>query len=129
MLSYTQSAARRLAAATLLGSIVFAGPLAITAGAAPASAVHLGSAPELVAEVSTSPATTEPAPPTEKSDPVEARIRELHNRLHITAAQQTQWDNLVQVMRGNAKTMMGLQKERSQDVNSMTAVDAIKSYA
>jgi protein CpxP len=125
MLSYTQSAARKLAAATLLGSIVLAGPLAI---AAPASAIRNGSAPEVLAQASTSPATTEPAPPTEKSDPVEARIRELHNRLHITAAQQTQWDNLVQVMRDNAKAMYDLQKQRGEDAKDMTAVDAVKSY-
>jgi hypothetical protein len=128
MLSYTQSAARRLAAATLLGSIVFAGPLAITAGAAPASAVQHDSAPEVLAQASTSPATTEPAPPADKSDPVEARIRELHNRLHIKAAQQTQWDNLVQVMRDNAKAMYDLQKERGSEAKDMTAVDAVKSY-
>ncbi len=126
--THTQSIARRLAAVTLLGSIVFAGPLAITAGAAPASVVQSTSAPELLAQASTSPATTEPAPRAEKSDPVEARIKELHNRLHITAAQQTQWDNLVAVMRDNAKAMYDLQKERGSEAKDMTAVDAVKSY-
>jgi len=60
---------------------------------------------------------------------VEKRIKELHSKLHITAAQQTQWDNLVQVMRANATAMMDLQKQRASDVGSMTAVDAVKSYA
>jgi len=64
-----------------------------------------------------------------KANPVEARIKKLHNRLQITAAQQVQWDNLVEVMRDNAKTMMDLQKQRGQDAKSMTAVDAVKSYA
>ncbi|MGA8058553.1 MAG: Spy/CpxP family protein refolding chaperone, partial [Candidatus Binataceae bacterium] len=65
---------------------------------------------------------------TAKADPVEAHIKELHNKLHITAAQQTQWDSLVQVMRDNAKAMTDLQKQRGQDASAMTAVDAIKSY-
>lgn len=63
-----------------------------------------------------------------KADPVEAHIKELHNKLHITAAKQTQWDSLVQVMRDNAKAMTDLQKQRGQDASAMTAVDAIKSY-
>jgi hypothetical protein len=102
---FIQSAARVLAAATLVGSLVLAGPFAFAA-----------------------PATTEPAMATAKADPVEAHIKELHNKLHITAAQQTQWDSLVQVMRDNAKAMTDLQKQRGQNASAMTAVDAIKSY-
>ena len=63
-----------------------------------------------------------------KADPVEAHIKELHNKLNITAAQQAQWDSLVQVMRDNAKAMSDLQKQRGQDAKAMTAVDAVKSY-
>jgi periplasmic protein CpxP/Spy len=130
MLSFTQSAVRTFAAATLLGSILVAGPLAIAAGnlAASASAVQPGSAPMLLAEASASSATTEPASPATKSDPVKARIKELHRKLHITVAQQTQWYNLVQVMRDNAKAMYDLQKERAQDAKGMSAIDAVKSY-
>jgi len=130
MFSFTQRTARTLAAATLLGSIVLAGPLAIADGhdGAPAAAAQLGSAPETLAQASTAPATTESAPAGEKSDPVEARIKELHSRLHITTAQQAQWDSLVQVMRDNAKAMTDLQAQRKQDVKTMTAVDAVKSY-
>ncbi len=102
---FMQSAARALVAATLFGSFVLAGPLAIAA-----------------------PATTEPAVAAAKADPVEAHIKELHNRLHITAAQQAQWDGLVQVMRDNAKAMSDLQKQRGQDAKAMTAVEAVKSY-
>jgi hypothetical protein len=88
------------------------------------------SARVLLAQASEPPATTQPAPePAEVNAAVEARIKELHNKLDITAAQQTQWDNLVQVMRDNAKAMMDLQKQRAQDAKSMTAVDAVKSYA
>jgi hypothetical protein len=56
------------------------------------------------------------------------RIKGLHRRLHITSAQQAQWDKLVQVMRDNAKAMNDLQEQRKQDAAAMTAVDAVKSY-
>jgi periplasmic protein CpxP/Spy len=126
----TQSASRSLAAATLLCSIFFAGHFAFASGefAAPATAGQRGLGLETLAQASTSPATTEPAAPGEKADPIEARIRELHSRLHITAAQQSQWDKLVQVMRDNAKAMDDLQKQRARDAKDMTAVDAVKSY-
>ena len=80
-------------------------------------------------QASSSPATTETAPApwtAEARDPVERHIKELHSKLHITAAQQTQWDSLVQVMRDNAKAMIDLQKQRKEDVSTMTAVDAVK---
>ncbi len=132
MFSYTQSAARTLAVAGLLGSIALAGPIALATGAyaAPSATAQRGASPELLTQASASavPATTEPAPATTKADPVEARIRELHSKLHITAAQQTQWDNLVQVMRDNAKAMYDLEKERAQDAKEMSAIDAVKSY-
>jgi hypothetical protein len=123
---YTQSAARAFAAATLLGSIVLADPCAIAAGHS--AAPERNSAPRVLAQAATSPATTRSATATDKTDPVEARIRELHSKLHITAAQQTQWDNLVAVMRDNAKAMMDLQKQRGQDASGMNAVEAVKSY-
>jgi hypothetical protein len=59
---------------------------------------------------------------------VEARIMDLHKKLHITAAQKPQWDNLTQVMRENAQTMMDLQKQRAADASAMSAVDVVKSY-
>jgi len=114
MFQLRHQAVRAVAAATVLGAFIIGNPSLVKAGPAQAAL---------------SPATTESAPETAKPSPVEARIKELHNRLHITAAQQTQWNNLVQVMRDNAKAMMDLQKGRTQDVNSMTAVDAVKSYA
>jgi LTXXQ motif family protein len=117
-----------LAAAILLGTFVFGVPL-------PANSAALASGPNPAGEVlaqgsETSASATTEAPNTDEVSPgVEEHIKELHSRLHITAAQQTQWDNLVQVMRDNAKAMIDLQKQRAQDVKSMNAVDAVKSYA
>jgi hypothetical protein len=130
MFPFTPPAARAVAAATVLGIFVFGNPLTARSAAlaAPPAARSLP-AHLILANASMPPATTEPAPMVAKADPVEARIKELHNKLHITAAQQVQWNNLVEVMRANAKTMMDLQKQRGQDAKSMTAVDAVKSYA
>jgi periplasmic protein CpxP/Spy len=114
MFSRTKSLTRTLATAVLLGSIALPGSLAIAAGDSAATMA------------STSAATTESAPA--ESAAVEARIKELHSKLHITAAQQTQWDNLVQVMRENAKAMYDLEKQRAENASAMTAVDAVKSY-
>jgi hypothetical protein len=130
MFPFSHPSARAVVAATLLGTFVFGFPLiAVSADPAQAPATKSLPAREMVASASVSPATTEPAPMAAKTDRVEERIRMLHSKLHITAAQQTQWDNLVAVMRGNAKTMKELQKQRAQDARSMTAVDAVKSYA
>jgi hypothetical protein len=117
------------AAVILLSSLLFGKPLpARSADIAPMA--QSPSDRVLLAQASQAPATTQPAPePADVNAAVEARIKELHNKLDITAAQQTQWDNLVQVMRDNAKAMMDLQKQRAQDAKSMTAVDAVKSYA
>ncbi|HXN86838.1 MAG TPA: Spy/CpxP family protein refolding chaperone [Candidatus Binataceae bacterium] len=68
------------------------------------------------------------SPASEGGSAVEARIKDLHKRLHITEAQKPQWDNLVLVMRENAQAMTALQKERAADAQSMSAVDVIKSY-
>jgi LTXXQ motif family protein len=121
---------RVVAAAIVLSFFIFGNPSpARSTDMAQAHAAKPLPAHEILAQASP-PATTEAAPaPAEADAAVEARIKELHNRLHITAAQQTQWDNLVQVMRDNAKAMIDLQKQRAKDVKSMTAVEAVKSYA
>ena len=59
---------------------------------------------------------------------VEARIRELHSKLHITAAQDKQWNDLTEVMRDNARAMVAVEKKRSIEAQSMNAVDVVKSY-
>ena len=63
-----------------------------------------------------------------KTDRVEARIKELHTKLKITAAQKDLWNNVTQVMRENAKTMEALIKARSEEARTMTAIDELKSY-
>jgi len=117
MIRFTRSAVRAASAAvTLLGATVIASPLFAAAG-------------EVMAQAPSQQAMAAPASESAASaSTVEARIRDLHQKLHITAAQKPQWDALVAVMRENAKAMTDLQKERAADAQSMSAVDVVKSY-
>ena len=63
-----------------------------------------------------------------KADRVEERIKDLHTKLKITPAQEELWNNVIQVMRDNAKTMEALIKTRSEEASTMTAIDDLKSY-
>jgi hypothetical protein len=103
------------AAATLIGAMVLASPLFAASG----EMLPKGSSQQAMASRESGPA---------EMTAVESRIKDLHKKLHITAAQKPQWDNLTQVMRANAQAMMDLQKQRSADANAMSAVDVVKSY-
>jgi LTXXQ motif family protein len=112
MTTFTNRTARAAgAAATLLGAIVLASPV-------------------FAASNAQSPAQQAMAAPASDSAgiPVEARIKDLHKKLHITEAQKPQWDALAMVMRDNAQAMVDLQKQRAVDSQSMSAVEVIKSY-
>jgi len=108
MFLITHPAARRVAVATLFATIVFASPFLSASG-----------------DLAQAAGKTKPAP----ADPVEARIKTLHSSLHITAAQETLWTNVAQVMRENAKAMADHRTEAAQNAQSRSAVDELKSYA
>ena len=59
---------------------------------------------------------------------VEARIKDMHAKLKITAAEEEQWSKVADVMRDNAKTMDELNSVRSANAKTMNAVDDLKSY-
>jgi hypothetical protein len=61
-------------------------------------------------------------------DPVEVRIHDLHSKLQITDAQSGQWEAVARVMRGNAKDIEALVRDKRQNEASMTAVDDLKAY-
>ena len=69
------------------------------------------------------PAKTRPSP----AERVDARIKSLHDRLKITAAQEPQWNAVAQVMRENAQSMDQVIQQRHQ-TQDMTAVDDLKAY-
>jgi len=61
-------------------------------------------------------------------DFVETRIKDLHQKLKITPAQESQWNEFAEVMRDNAQMVDAVLKERSENLHSMTAVDDLRSY-
>jgi periplasmic protein CpxP/Spy len=59
----------------------------------------------------------------------ERRIADLHSRLHITAEQTRQWDQFAQVMRQNATELEQTNRQRAEQLGSMSAVDNVQSFA
>ena len=99
MLHFSSQLSSALAAATLLGAVLFTLPSAAMAQAAKAS-----------------PAT------------VEARIKSLHDALQISPAQEPQWQAVAAAMRDNALTTSTLVAERVAKAKTMTAIDDLHSY-
>ena len=75
------------------------------------------------------PAMAQAADKAGHTDMVETRIKTLHTKLHITAAQEAQWTIVAGVMRDDAKNMDMLIQSRDDQSKTMTAVDDLKSYA
>ena len=61
-------------------------------------------------------------------EPLTERIKYLHDRLRITAAQEPLWDNVAQVMRENAAAVAPMIKERVQNAEHGNAIDILNSY-
>ena len=107
-------------AGVLPGLAVMAlGTFIVVAGPNPAFAQDAGT--KAVSADPTDKAATKPV------DKAEQRIKELHSKLHITQAEEPQWQGLVQVMRDNAQQMSSLIAQRDQN-SGTTAVDNLKSY-
>jgi protein CpxP len=111
MPKFTIRAGYTIAAATLLGAFLAAAPLQASRAAPVAAPAHAVTAQDKRA-----------------IDRSEARIKELHDRLHITAAQQTPWDEFAQTMRDNATGHRASMAERRSHHETMTAVDDFKSF-
>src|SRR5579872_7296486 len=108
-------AGRLVTAAALLPAILFA----VCSHSSSASEYLAQGAPTSVSPTADQPQAAQPAPaatPKARSnsvDRVEARISDLHKKLHITANQKAQWNDLAQVMRENGQRMRDLITERS----------------
>jgi protein CpxP len=78
---------------------------------------------------STNPATAEHAAAGKSAqERVEQRIKELHAQLHITPAEEPQWNQFAQVMRENAREMDQAFMQRAQQFPTMNAVQNMQSY-
>src|SRR5450830_2192628 len=95
---FTNVSARLIAAATLLTTLAFA-PVVVFAADKDAHEDH-----------------------------AEMRIKDMHAKLKITAAEESQWTKVADVMRDNAKTMDTLTQARVDHAKDLTAVDDLKSY-
>jgi periplasmic protein CpxP/Spy len=89
----------------------------------PAALAQSASAPAPSAAPAASAAANNPA-----QQRVEARIKQLHSQLHITAAEEPQWQKFAQTMRDNAREIDETAMQRSQQFPTMTAVENLQSY-
>jgi len=108
---------RTLASATLLAAFLVTVPL------------HDGRAQQSPAQ----PSATQPAPgkatrAKHSADRSAERIKELHDKLGITAAQEPAWDKVAQTMKANGDAIRASMTDRSTRLKTMTAVDDLKSY-
>jgi periplasmic protein CpxP/Spy len=134
MIHHFSPIARALIAAAMLSAMQLGDPTCAAAQTSQAPALSTPGATPPNASVPSAPSTQ--AAPTRKpghgkmspSDRVEARIRDLHARLQITPAQETQWNGVAQAMRDNAKTMETIISDRSRKMATMSAVDDLRSY-
>jgi len=90
--------------------------------------VNLMSAIALIATLAFAPALVLAADTVAHEDRAELRIKDMHTKFKITAAQEEQWAKVVQVMRDDAKTMDALTQARVDHAKEMNAVDDLKSY-
>lgn len=57
---------------------------------------------------------------------IEARIRDLHDKLKVTEAQAGQWEAVARTLRTNAQAIAQLNADRRTKAPAMTAVDEIR---
>jgi hypothetical protein len=108
-------AGRSVAAAALFGAVLAAAPLA---------ASH---AQQVDPSAQTRP-THAVIHAKHMADHSEARITELHNKLHITAAQEDLWTAVAEAIRENGKAMQSSLSDRQSRLKTMTAIDDLKSF-
>jgi Spy/CpxP family protein refolding chaperone len=92
------------------------------------AAAFLGAALLMLPAAAMAQASPAPAAKAAPHNPVEARIKSLHDTLRITAAQEPQWQAVAAVMRDNAKTVGALIKARVAKADAMNAIDDLHSY-
>ena len=75
-----------------------------------------------------SPMTGHPVAGKNAEERVERYIQDLHARLHITSAEETQWNQFAEVMRENARDMDRAFMQRAEQFSAMNAVQNLQSY-
>lgn len=111
---------------TYLASAAIVGLLAMPVTALAQSAQPAASPPPPAA--ASSPMASNPVPGKTMAERVEAHIKQLHAQLHITPAEQPQWNQFAAVMRDNARDMDQAFMQRARQYPTMTAVQNMQSY-
>ena len=107
----------------------FAALLSLPAAALAQSAQAPAPAPQRAAPPAAgSPMAGHPVAGKNAEERVENRINELHAQLRITPAEQQQWDQFAQAMRENARDMDQVLMRRSQQFQTMNALQNMQSY-
>jgi hypothetical protein len=127
----TDSRTHGLLIRAFLSAVVVAGSLCAAPTLADEGAGAAGRT-ALLAEAATpeaAPASSQStATPRSQEDRVETRIKDLHRKLKITAAQESQWNAFAQVMRENAQEVDAVLKGRAESLHKMNAVEDLRSY-
>ena len=118
-LKLMDEAARGLAAVAFLGLILVANPLLAQTNP-PAPSAQTAQSPDAA-----KPAARQHA---SRTDRVEARIKQLHDQLKITAAQEPQWNAVAQAMRDDAQAMQSAIEKLRQNRAQATAIDELRGY-
>jgi len=102
-------------------------------------ALGILAAPAVLAQTAPPPPETQlvPSPPMQPPAPaatpsetsrVDRYIANLHKRLKITAAEESQWKTVADIMRENARAIDSLASQRAAQRQNMSAVDNLRSY-
>jgi periplasmic protein CpxP/Spy len=120
----TMLSTNRLASVAVAALLSLPAAAAAQSSTAPAAMPH-GAAPPVAASA---PMAGHPVAGKTAEERVEQRINELHAQLHITPAEQQQWDQFAAVMRENARDMDQVFMQRARQFPSMNAVQNMQSY-
>jgi protein CpxP len=119
MIKIIKPASRAFAAAALFGAVALALPALAQTTPAPADA----------SKPAASKSATKTVTPAHHRGGVEEHLANLHKQLKITPAQEAQWSDYANVEREKAKNFEALATERKANIDTMSAVDDLRSYA
>ena len=115
---HTPFGASAVASILLLATMSFAAAAVGDAGGTTAAATPASAATPVAASPAAKPA----------ADRDEQRIKDLHDRLKITPAQESLWTKVADTMRANDEKIDTLAKARHDHASTMTALEDLRSY-
>lgn len=92
-----------------------------------AALAQSAAAPSTAKLMTAAPSTAAPAD-AEAQARVEARVKQLHTQLKITAAEEAQWKAFADVMISNAQEMDSAAAQRADQLSSMNALQDMQAY-